>query len=295
MTALITPAELPKWVPGQILGASDDLGWNGVEFRAYRYEGLDVEVPALRDFTIVSYARGTTPMERRFEGRWTRTECHPGDVSLLTRSQRSHWHWTSGIDVSHLYLTEAFVTAVANEIMDRNVAEVRLHDVLKANDPVLTAIVRSIADEALQRSIGGALCVEALSVQLVVHLLRKYASVSFREPSDSGRLAPAQARRVAEYIDARLHESASLEALAAVAGLGVWSFSRRFRATFGRPAHAYVIDRRVERAQALIRQGALSVKEIASACGFADQAHMTRVFQARLHTTPAVLRRQANA
>lgn len=292
MAALITPAELPKWVPGRLLGASDDLGWNGVQFRAYRYDGLDVEVPALRDFTIVSYARGATPMARRFEGRWTRTECHPGDISLLTRSQRSHWHWTAGIDVGHLYLTEAFVTGVANEIMDRSVAEVRLRDVLKTSDPFVTATVNAIAEEARQGSLGGALCVEALGVQLVVHLLRHYASVSFREPCDSGRLAPAQARRVVEYIDERLHESPRLEALAAVAGLGLWSFSRRFRATFGRPAHGYVIERRVERAQALIRQGALSVKEIASACGFADQAHMTRVFQARLHTTPAALRRQ---
>jgi AraC family transcriptional regulator len=295
MTALITPAELPNWVPGLVLAASDELGWSGVQFRAYRYAGLDVEVPAMRDFTVVSYARGATPMARRFEGRWTRTECRPGDASLLTRSQRSHWHWTAGIDVNHLYLSEAFVTRVANEVMDRSVSEVRLLDVLKTNDPVVTETVDAIAAEADQRSLGGALCVEAMGVRLVVHLLRNYASVSFREPCDNGRLSPAQARRVVEYIDERLHESASLEALAAVAGLGVWSFSRRFRATFGHPAHSYVIDRRVERAQALIRQGALSVKEVASACGFADQAHMTRVFQARLHTTPAVLRRQPQA
>jgi AraC family transcriptional regulator len=35
----------------------------------------------------------------------------------------------------------------------------------------------------------------------------------------------------------------------------------------------------------------MPIKEVALACGFADQAHMTRVFQTRLHTTPAALRR----
>jgi AraC family transcriptional regulator len=40
----------------------------------------------------------------------------------------------------------------------------------------------------------------------------------------------------------------------------------------------------------LLAQSSLPIKEIASLCGFADQAHMTRIFQTRLRTTPAVLR-----
>jgi AraC family transcriptional regulator len=229
-------------------------------------------------------------MERRFDGAWTQTRCVPGDVSLLTRSQRSHWHWTDDIDVCHLYLSEGLVSGVANEIMDRSVAEVRLRDVLKADDPIVTAAVDTIAREARAPSLGGALYVEAVATQLTVHLLRNYASVTFREAGDKGRLSPAQARRVAEYIDSRLHEPLNLETLAGVAGLGVWSFTRRFRQSFGRAPHAYVIERRVERARCLLAQGLRPVKEIALACGFADQAHMTRVFQARLNTTPAVLR-----
>jgi hypothetical protein len=34
MAAIITPKELPKYVPGRVLAASDDLGWNGVWLRA---------------------------------------------------------------------------------------------------------------------------------------------------------------------------------------------------------------------------------------------------------------------
>ena len=48
MSALITASELPKWVPGKVLSASDDLGWNGVGLRSYRYAPSDVEVPAMR-------------------------------------------------------------------------------------------------------------------------------------------------------------------------------------------------------------------------------------------------------
>ena len=73
--------------------------------------------------------------------------------------------------------------------------------------------------------------------------------------------------------------------------MGVCTFSRHFRETLGRAPHAFVIDRRVERAKRLLSQGDLAVKEVASSCGFADQAHLTRVFRCRLGTTPAQLRR----
>jgi AraC family transcriptional regulator len=290
MATIIMPSEVPEYVPGIVTAASDDLGWNGVLLRGYRYGALDVLVPPVRDFTIVSYCGGATFMERRCEGAWTKTHCAPGDVSLLTRSQRSHWHWTGEIDVSHVYLGENLVSGICAEVTDRCIADVRLQDVLKSHDPIVTAAVAAITREAQQRPLGSALYVEAVATQLVVHLLRIYASVTFREPSGKGRLSPAQVRRLTEYIDNKLHEQLNLETLAAVAGVGVWTFTRHFRASFGRTPHAYIVERRIDRARRLLAQSCLPIKEVASVCGFADQAHMTRVFQTHLHTTPALLR-----
>jgi AraC family transcriptional regulator len=290
MATIITPSEVPKYVPGAVTVASDDLGWNGVWLRGYRYAGLDVLVPPVRDFTIVSYRRGTTVMERRCDGAWTRTHCAPGDVSLLTRSQLSHWHWTEEIDVSHVYLTEHFVSEICAEVTDRCVADVRLHDVLKSHDPIVTAAVAAITGEAQQHALGSALYVEAAATQLAVHLLRNYAAATFHEPSGKGKLSPGQIRWLTEYIDSRLHESLNLETLAAVVGLGMWTFTRHFRESFGRTPHAYVIERGIDRAQRLLAQSSLPIKEVAAVCGFADQAHMTRVFQTHLHITPAALR-----
>ena len=229
-------------------------------------------------------------MERRYEGAWTKTHCAPGDVSLLTKSQRSHWHWTEEIDVSHVYLSENLLSGICAEVTDRCIADVRLQDVLKTHDQIVTAAVAAIAREAHEQPLVSALYVEAVATQLAVHLLRKYASVTFREPSSKGRLSPAQVRRLTEYIDNRLHEQLNLETLAAVAGVGVWTFTRHFRASFGRTPHAYIIERRVDRARRLLAQSCLPIKEVASVCGFADQAHMTRIFQTHLRTTPALLR-----
>lgn len=293
MSVLITPRDLPKWVPGELLGSSESQGWSGVSLRSYRYRGQDVEVPPLNEFVIVAYLRGQTSMQRRFQGAWTRTRCVPGDISLLTRAQPSHWHWTDDIDVAHVYLSEKFVSGIAMEITGRSAAEVRLHDILQTRDPLVTSAVEAIAAEAASWSPGGSLYVGAVATQLVVHLLRRYASVSAPSANPRGTLSPAQCRQLADYIDAHLGEPLTLERLAGATGLGVWSFSRRFRVSFGQAPHAYVVERRIEHARRLLGHGALPVKEIASVCGFSDQAHMTRAFRQHLGVTPAMLRRNS--
>ncbi|WP_216701335.1 AraC family transcriptional regulator, partial [Methylibium sp. T29] len=85
--------------------------------------------------------------------------------------------------------------------------------------------------------------------QLAVHLLRHYASVDFIDRSGDGLMPVALRRRVEDFVEANLDQPLSLEALATVAGMGVWSFCKRFRASFHTSPHCYIVDRRLERAR----------------------------------------------
>ena len=290
MERLIRPEELPRWVPGDLLLSSAGRGWRGIESRSYRYGCLDVEVPALSDFMIVAYERGSTQVDRRFTGRWRQADCHPGDVSLLTRSQPSHWRWTAPVDVTHIYLSADLVARVAEDMLELPRADVRLNDLLQIQDPIIRSIITAMTSEASQAVTGGALYVEALGIQLVVHLLRHYASVNAAEASARGRFGPALCRRITDHIEARLGQDLTLEELARLANMGVWNFSRHFRATFQASPHGYIIERRLERARVLLGRGRLPIKEIAFLCGFSDQAHLTRMMHAKSGLTPAALR-----
>lgn len=292
MAELLVPEDLPDWVPGKILARSDDLGWKGVALRSYAYSGQDVEVPPMRDFMLVSYRVGVTPMERRFDGKWTQTTCGPGSVSLLTRSQASHWHWTEDVDVTHVYLTQDFVSEVACEVMGRTVEDVTLADVLRTDDPVMTAAVSSIAAEATASGLGGALYVDSVARQLVIHLLRRYAAVRLRPQEQSGRLTAAQRRSVLEFIEANLHGALDLKAMAAEVNMGACTFARHFRRTIGVAPYAYAMERRLDRARRLLENTSIPTKEIASISGFSDQAHLTRLFARRYGTTPSAFRKE---
>lgn len=295
MTSLVAPGDLLNFVPGRVLGSSNGLGWRHVEVHSYRHPQTLVELGGVRDFLIIEYRSHAGSVERCIGGRWTKASCCPDDITLMTRAEPSRWHWHSNVEVRHVYLSERLVSSVAQDLMDRGSAHVELHDALRIRDAVVNHCVQALWGEVQNPDSGSALYAESVGTQLAVHLLRHYAKVSLREPSRLGRLTPTQRRDVVELVEDRLHASLTLETLAGIVGLGPSTFMRRFRETFGVTPHAYVQERRVERACRLIEAGTHPLKEIATVCGFADQSHMTRVFRARLNMTPAsVARGSAN-
>jgi AraC family transcriptional regulator len=290
MLDAVTPETLTTWVPGEILLASDALGWSDVALRSYRYTGLDIEAPPLRDFLVVAFLRGSTTIDRRVGGPWQQEQLVPGDVSVMTCGEASQWRWDASIDVIHLYLTRKLLGKVCADALDKEVADIELHDVLKAGDVVLNRGLAAMAEEVRTENLGGKLFVDALTTQICVHLVRKYADVSVRETTVTTALSRVQSQQIEGYIEANLDRQLSLDELAAVARTSTSCFLRQFKARYGVPPHAYVIQKRLACARQLLTKSTLPIKEIASRCGFSDQSHMTRVFQRLLQTTPCSYR-----
>jgi AraC family transcriptional regulator len=291
MRDLITPDDLPAWVPGESVVDSAALGWDGVRIRRWRYTALDIQIPGLSDYVIVAYTQGNTLMNRRCVGDWRNEHVSPGSVSVLTHAVQSHWRWSESIEVMHLYLAPAAMTRIAADAYDRHIRDVELRDVLRADDPVLGAIAASLDREASEAGVGCRLYVDALRNQACVHVLRRYANVVFREEARAGGLSRAQVRLLDEYVDENLERPLSLEEFAGVVRLSAFHFTRKFRAEFGCPPHAYVMRKRIERAKAQLANPAIPLKAVAAASGFSDQSHMTRLMRQALGLTPGEYRR----
>ena len=109
-------------------------------------------------------------------------------------------------------------------------------------------------------------------------------------PTNRGGLAPARANRICEYIDSHLQENIALEVLAEIAQLSVHHFARAFRQSLGIPPHNYIVQRRVEHAQRLLRNTDLPLSEIAIVAGFTDQSHLARHFRTITGVSPSLTR-----
>src|SRR5258708_38589133 len=93
-----------------------------------------------------------------------------------------------------MYLSRAAVADVAAEVFERDIEDVELFDVLRAEDPVLATVALSLRREVDEGGLGGRLYADALKKQVCIHILRNYADVVFREPRSSGGLSRTQLR-----------------------------------------------------------------------------------------------------
>jgi AraC family transcriptional regulator len=91
-----------------------------------------------------------------------------------------------------------------------------------------------------------------------------------------------------------LEGSPTLEQMAALVHLSRYHFARQFKATNGFLPHRYVIARRIERAQHLLRaHDELSLAAVALRAGFSDQSKFSFHFKHIGGVTPGQFRASA--
>jgi len=125
-----------------------------------------------------------------------------------------------------------------------------------------------------------------VTLAFAAHLVQAYGGMRTGPRLVKGGLAPWQERRAREMLVADLAGAIPLAEIATACGLSTDHFARAFRGSTGLAPHAWLLQARIERAMALLRQCGPSLCEIALACGFVDQSHFTRVFVARVGIAP---------
>jgi AraC family transcriptional regulator len=108
--------------------------------------------------------------------------------------------------------------------------------------------------------------------------------------STSDAITSHRMRLLDEFIDTGLDGPLGVQAMAQLLGLSEGYFMRAFKRATGTSPHSYLIDRRLAKARALMRDSNATLTEIAYRCGFNSQAHMATVFRQRLGVSPAQLR-----
>lgn len=107
-----------------------------------------------------------------------------------------------------------------------------------------------------------------------------------------GKLAPYQLRKTVDYIEQNCGRTIRLDELAQLTGLSQSYFCSAFRESTGMPPQQWQMKARVERAKNLLKKGDTPLASVAVGLGFADQAHLTRVFRKIVGTTPGAWRKE---
>ena len=97
-------------------------------------------------------------------------------------------------------------------------------------------------------------------------------------------------RRAKDYVDRAYAQPLDVAALARQAHVSPAHFSRRFKEAYGESPHQYVLTRRVERAQHLLRNTQLPVTDICLEVGFQSLGSFSTTFHRIVGMTPTAYR-----
>jgi AraC-like DNA-binding protein len=107
-------------------------------------------------------------------------------------------------------------------------------------------------------------------------------------PEDLADLA--HLRRARDLMDREYAQPLDVDAIARAALMSPAHFSRKFRAAYGETPYAYLMTRRIEKAQALLRRGDMTVTEVCMEVGCTSLGSFSARFTELVGETPTAYR-----
>jgi len=150
------------------------------------------------------------------------------------------------------------------------------HRLLDAHEPLMAGKWRGRAESKLVAGLRS--------------LLERHGTFS-DEASSVRPLDLEVSGKARDYLHERWSKPLRLSAVAQECGTSTFHLIRSFRRVMGVPPYAYLVQLRVNRAQAMLCAGS-SVSDVAYACGFCDQSHLNRMFKKAVGVPPGQYVRQ---
>ena len=280
--------------PGiEIQAESAGLRWSSVFAAVQREMPYEQSFAAVSSHLIILHLDGCVKVDRWLDGRHDERVIVAGGTFVMPGGVDFRVRLGGPLSTVHLYLRDHILDEVARDLFSKQPDRIALAPLLRERDPLLERLILAIRDELLDPGLMGDGYVDCLARAAAARLVRTHAGAAALPVPTSGRYGHGNSKvlRANDYLNAHLHRAICLDELASVVDLSVSQTITLFKRTVGTPPHRFILTLRVARARDLLRAGKVSLAEIAFACGFSHQEHMTRVFRREMGVTPGAYRR----
>lgn len=224
---------------------------------------------------------------------WRNSEAkanHAGGLSMMP-FEGARWRFDGPCGFVQLYVPFKLIGAVSESLFEREITQAALQMPSALRDDKLCRTANIVANR-LAVTDPTNLMLDSWALMLADVMVRHFSSHTGKHVRTSfGKIPGRGIAHVVDYIEANIDRDLDLASLSGVAAMSVYHFARRFKETVGISPHAYVLSRRIRRARDMLNHGETSLAFVATACGFASQAHFTMAFQHDLGVTPGQYRR----
>jgi AraC family transcriptional regulator len=267
------------------------LGSFGLQVSHHRaLETDEIRIGAKSQHVMVLFTKPPNEMHIRCPGVNRKSPPPLGSIALVPAGAVADVSWRGTKDCLQVYVEPALVKRVAARSFERDLSwAIPPLDAFIA--PELRSAMLAIEAESAAGGLGGPLLIESLSNILAVHLIRHVFGFRQSTAHEGGVLPRRKLVAIIDYIMANLDNRPTLGRMAELVHLSPDHFARQFKAATGLAPYQFVIKRRVERAQQLLRgRQELSLAEVAISAGFSDQSQLCFHFKRIAGVTPGQFR-----
>lgn len=273
--------------PPAVAHVSTHAGWQGAELHQIHTAEVGAFESIQQDFVLCWML---DPYKLHVKGYGSRHVLRP-KPTLMLPGENYRGVWEGSRRGICLFLNKDLIRVTTGYSVDRIIRDPnvlrRSKDTMDFDSPQIEHLLRIILSDVVAKSPDGPTLGEQIIVRLVGHL---FSEPEPRASSANKVRALKNISNVLEYIHEHLKERLTLRELALMFGMSTRNLCRVFRVQLDLTPHEYIQKCRVEKACMLIAAQNMSLAEIAVACGFSDQSHMTVTFQKVLGFTPSHFR-----
>ncbi len=258
----------------------------------------EVHIAKTRELILSVHLGGARRVRVFTENGLSDSFSNPGDITLIPGGQAVSYKTGGEVEFATLHFPLDGSPSMDDRVWD-TLSEVRdclfaLHDEYAVSS--VKTLMRASLNTGDPDSVAySASLFDALSWH-IAQIVKESAAerVHLRSVLTSASNGP-NFDEVARQIELRIAEKLTLQDLADVAGVSRSTFAERFTQQFGCSPHRYITQRRIEKAKVLLREGRLSVADIAYEIGFSGQSHFSTTFKAMTGQVPTAFADIASA
>ena len=188
------------------------------------------------------------------------------------------------------YLPRVALDAIADEANAPPIRDLNYKPGAGVNDLTMVTIGHLLLPALNHPDQANQLFLDQVLLAFGVHIAQTYGGMRPTSQPVAGWLAPRQEQRAKEIIAANLGGVPVAE-LARECELSRVDLLRAFRRSVGMTPYRWLLERRIEVAKEKLRDGRLSLADVAKECGFWDQSHFTHHFTRIVGVSPGAWRR----
>ena len=288
---------LEKFKHASLIATSSRRSWSllSAEIRSHMAGAIPAFTPQNAEITQVIRDTGLAKSTRASGSILQEVITTPGTTWLCPAGIREEATRLSDDfpEVLHIYIPQHSFGRISKEgFADCSAQNIRYE--CRVSDPVVHKVTSEVIQELHNETSTGGLKIDALALELIGALAQDHMEIlPSRQPLAfaKGLLDRQRLARVIQFIEANLENDITVNDLAEAACFSLFHFVRAFHLAMGRPPHAYISERRLDRAKHMLAYSNVSLVDISLICRFSGQANFTKAFKRAMGVSPGRYRR----